>query len=138
MVRFYEKNRYLALVIAAFYVYVTFTIHLHHTCHLGVKPQHSQNPNQTHCCLIGHNQPFCLEQSKDWLTCPNKTHKSKSDVCIACLYSASANATNFFATITPSFFAPPAVSEIKPKETVIQKTQDFTPILLRAPPTYTS
>ena len=137
MVRFYEKNRYLALVVAAFYVYVTFTIHLHHTCHLGIKSQHRQN--QVHCRKIGHNRQFCSEQpEKDWLSSSNKNHNKEPDFCISCLYSASAKATSVCATSILSFFASTAVSDIKPKETVRQKTQDFTQILLRAPPISTS
>jgi len=139
MIRFCEKKRYLSLAVAAFYVYVTFTIHLLHTCHLGIKSQHSQNQNQVHCRKIRHNHQFCSEQpEKDRLSFSNKNHNKEPDFCISCLYSASAKATSVCATSILSSFAPTAVSDIKPKETVRQKTQDFTPILLRAPPISTS
>lgn len=131
MIRFFQKNRYFGLVIAAFYLYVTITIPFYHTCRLNDSFHHTkiraESPSYSLQVRQKHVNEHLLSRAKDRPT--EITH-----LCLACLYSITANAPGVCATTTVYLLAPNTSSAPKHPETIIDKRQQFTPILLRAPP----
>lgn len=132
--RWFRATRPARITIGLIYLFVAFTIPLHHTCGLcGPGPQSSNCDDNCHhsCCKISScNQPNISSKQID--------HKdsglSNPGLCMACVYSVTSNATQVNAAVAILRNEVLSSAQSLPSLSVIRQSEWLSSVCSRAPP----